>query len=437
MQNNKLTSNELRNFVSMEIIDQSTDLHRRFFAPLWPCLEASPRQRHCQEYSDKDFLEVGVSRVLMALQSGRDLLQRLALMREGTPGRSNFFESLKSQRRLRMVEDVAERLRHKCAGELPDALAQFPKLDEFDVYAGDGHSHEHACHDEAINGGKLCVTHLYTRNLRNGWMTHLSLCPVKEKGNHHDMAVLKSLPAAVLRQGAKRRRKVIYSYDRAAVDFGQWNHWKQRYGIYFISRTKETAVLSHQQCREFDPTNPINANVHSDEIVTAATSQHPLRRIVFWDVLEGVLYEFLTNEMTLPPGLIAHLYRMRWEIEKSFDEFKNKLQETKAWASSENAKCMQAHLICLAENLLLLLRHHLEVHENVRNEAEIKRRQERLDQAVAHVARNGGSVPLPLLKLQHLTQNSVKFIRWVATLLYLRVPWNRAVSQLRASYATL
>jgi hypothetical protein len=67
--------------LSMAIMDKSTELHRRFFAPLWPCLEASPRQRQCQEYSDKDFLEVGMSRVVIDCQSGRDLLQRLALMR--------------------------------------------------------------------------------------------------------------------------------------------------------------------------------------------------------------------------------------------------------------------------------------------------------------------------------------------------------------------
>jgi len=96
--------------------------------------------------------------------------------------------------------------------------------------------------------------------------------------------------------------------------------------------------------------------------------------------------------------------------------FKNNLQETKAWASSENAKRIQAHLVCLAENLILLLRHYLDANENVRNEAEIKRRQERLDLAVDHVARNGGSVPIPLLKFQHLTQSSVKIIRWVAYL---------------------
>ena len=76
--------NELEKNLSMAIMDKSTELHRSFFAPLWPCLEASPRQRQCQEYSDKDFLEVGMSRVVIDCQSGRDLLQRLALMRDGT-----------------------------------------------------------------------------------------------------------------------------------------------------------------------------------------------------------------------------------------------------------------------------------------------------------------------------------------------------------------
>jgi Transposase DDE domain len=421
----------------MEIIDHTSELHRRFFSPLWPCLEASPMQRECQDYTDRDFLEVGGSRVVMPLQSGRDLLQRLGLVRENVPQRSNFFEALKSGRRLAMVEDVAARLRKNCSASLPDALAQFAELDDFDIYAGDGHSHEHATHDERIEGTKLCVTHLYTRNLRNGWLSHLSLCPIKDKGNHHDMSVLKSLAPTLLRQGAKKGRKVLYVYDRACLDFPQWNRWKQGNGIYFISRTKESMVLSHQKCRDFERDNPININVHSDELVTAATSPNPLRRITFWDAIDKVSYEFLTNEMTLPPGLIAHLYKMRWEIEKSFDEFKNKLQETKAWASSENAKRLQANFICLAENLLLLLRHQLESEENVRNEAEIKRREERLNRTMTQVRKKGGRLPLALRRVQHLTQNSVKFIRWVATLLYLNIPWKRAVSRLRESYATL
>ena len=99
------------------------------------------------------------------------------------------------------------------------------------------------------------------------------------------------------------------------------------------------------------------------------------------------------------------------------DKLKNKLHDTKAWTSSHNAKQIQAHLICLTGNLLLPLRYSLEMHENIRNEAEIKRRQQRRTNAVTEVTKNGGKIPLPLLMLQDLTQTSVKFLRWVAALL--------------------
>jgi hypothetical protein len=35
-------------------------------------------------------------------------------------------------------------------------------------------------------------------------------------------------------------------------------------------------------------------------------------------------------------------------------QVKNKLGETKAWASSATAKAMQAHFLCLAHNLMIL-----------------------------------------------------------------------------------
>jgi hypothetical protein len=36
--------------------------------------------------------------------------------------------------------------------------------------------------------------------------------------------------------------------------------------------------------------------------------------------------------------VIVELYRQRWAVEKVFDQFKNKLREKKAWASSLEAK---------------------------------------------------------------------------------------------------
>ena len=71
--------------------------------------------------------------------------------------------------------------------------------------------------------------------------------------------------------------------------------------------------------------------VLGDELVS--TSQGvSVRRVRYYCAQRGEVFSFLTNECTLPPGVIAHLYRLRWEIEKTFDELKNKLGETKAWA---------------------------------------------------------------------------------------------------------
>ena len=61
---------------------------------------------------------------------------------------------------------------------------------------------------------------------------------------------------------------------------------------------------------------------------------------------------------------------------------KNNLHETNAWAPSNNAKQIQAHLIYLTENRILLLRHSFEIHENFRNEGEIKSWPQRPTKAV-------------------------------------------------------
>lgn len=62
-------------------------------------------------------------------------------------------------------------------------------------------------------------------------------------------------------------------------------------------------------------------------LVGTATSGLMVRRITFHDVVAERQFEFLTNvlESAVPPGVLAQLYRMRWGIEKSFDEVKNKL----------------------------------------------------------------------------------------------------------------
>jgi hypothetical protein len=149
------------------------------------------------------------------------------------PESSHFFETLKSKRRLDFVSELNARLVALGNAKLPDRLACFPCLDGFDVYASDGHFHEHACHDPRkgsskskvpadhnpegaerdVQGTHYAVAHLYARNLRSGLVTHLSIADQVTRKKEHEMRTLKRMSIAALRQNAPKGRKVLHIYD--------------------------------------------------------------------------------------------------------------------------------------------------------------------------------------------------------------------------------
>ena len=415
-------------------------LSTRFFSPLLDLLATCAHRRHCPELPDSDWLRLGVQRCLQPQASGRGFLQTLAAVAAPCrPENSHFFESLKSQRRLALCAEINARLCAHARSVLPDALAAFPALNNFDVHAGDGHFHAHAAHDPTDSKGvRLAVGHLYSRNLRSGCLSHLTVNDQLARKKEHDMRALKRLEIAALRQGAPKGRKVLYIWDRAGIDFKQWHKWKQGSGIYMLSRTKTNLKLLPCGDLVFDSSNEINAGVLRDELVGTATSGLMVRRITFHDVVAGRDFEFLTNvlESTVPPGVLAQLYRMRWEIEKSFDEIKNKLGEKKAWATSATAKSMQAQFICLSVNLLQLIEHELG-EQGIRNVPEEQRRAARLKQACEVATKAKSVLPKTLRLMQQITQHSVKLIRWVASQLWSSIPWEQACAVLRGLYAKL
>ena len=186
----------------------------------------------------------------------------------------------------------------------------------------------------------------------------------------------------------------------------------------------------------WDRTDPRNAGVLAEE--TVATSQGvSVRRVRYRCPLRGEEFSFLTSECTLPPGVIAHLYRLRWEIEKTFDELKNKLGETKAWASSPNAKAMQAHFLCMAHHLMICCEAQLEREHGVRNEAELARRAQRLEKEEKRLAKQRLVMPMLVRALQRLTVRSVKFIRWLRVQLFAQPHHGPDIAALRQLYAIL
>ena len=419
----------------------SSPLFTTLFAPLFTALKSCTQQRQCHVISDSDWLQIGALRALQDHPSGRAFLQHLDANDDlaiDAPTVGHFFESLKSQRRLDLCEETNAHITQAMTHELPDVFEPFETLANFDIYAGDGHSHASATHDarNPTDNSKLSVNHFYTLDLRTHALAHLTVADSIARKREHDMRALKRTSNATLRNGAKKGRKVIYVWDRAGIDFRQWYNWKQSSGIYFISRQKVNMTLETISPRAFDSDDTLNAGVQRDELVSSR-SEVTLRRVVYHDVARGEEFNFLTNEMTLAPGMIAHLYKMRWDIEKVFDDLKNKMEETKAWASSLTAKSMQAQFLCIVHNLLKILEHHLEKEHAIRNEAEIKRRKKRFEKVQATLHKRGHVMPLLAQIIQRVTQCSVKLIRWIRCHLFSTTCYERALKQLQRLYATL
>ena len=111
--------------------------------------------------------------------------------------------------------------------------------------------------------------------------------------------------------------------------------------------------------------------------------------------------------------MLAELYRRRWEIEKVFDEVKNKLAERRAWATSLEAKETQGHLVAIAHNLMVLYRRRLEDGGHVGDEAEAIRRSARSGSVERAASQAGRAASSLVLALRGATQSSVKLVRWL------------------------
>jgi len=423
----------------MDIISSITTapLATAFLAPLFAVLPGAGHQRSCPEISDPDWLVLGVARALDDKPSGRAFLQTHSVLLRDVPDKSRFFEALSSPRRLRLCKAVNELLAKSMNRSMPDPFAAFPALAAFDLYAGDGHFHAAAVHDPRDKEGVRHATgHVFLLNLRSQAMRHLDLCDPLTRRKEHEMHVIKRHHFDTLRGHAPKGRKVIIAYDRAILDYQLWQKAKDTAGLYFVSRPKANTALMRCGFRPFDKEDPVNAGVISDEQAAPAGTGKMIRRITWQDPDTGEIWQFLTNEMTLAPGLIVLIYRRRWDIEKVFDEFKNKLSEKKSWATSVAAKAAQANFMCLAHNLIVLYDYELEK-EGIRNEPEIKRRGQRLTARTEEVIKAERKMPSIISGVQWATQRSVKLIRWIRSLLWINLPLPQMHASLRELYSEL
>ncbi len=315
-----------------------------------------------------------------------------------------------------------------------DPFAKYPELNGYDIHAGDGHYHSSAVHDIRKDGKKHATQHFYSVDLRSHALRHLTVADTSgTRKREHDTRALKRLEITTLRQSAPKGRKVIYVWDRAGIDFFQWFKWKHLGGIYFISREKKNMAPMVIGEMYYDKKDPVNKGVQKFQIIGCAAGVI-MHRVVFKCPITGDTFNFVTSLRDIPPGLIAYLYRTRWDIEKIFDDIKNKLAEKKSWATSDIAKEMQAQFICIAHNLMMIFEGCIEK-EGIINELENIRRSNRLESVLANRKTKVKTLPDFLVQPKRATQRSVKFIRWLRNHLFMNTSWREALGPLQRIYA--
>jgi hypothetical protein len=414
----------------------SKTVFEKLIQPLSGLIHQCTHRRECKKLSDQQWIETGLLRILSNEYSGRAFLQKLFDSAGIVIKRSHFFETLKSKRRLNMGREVGSLLYEILRKDYShnDPFSCFSELCDYDIHAGDGHYHGAAVHDVKKFGKKYPTQHFYSVDLRTHALKHLTLADTSgTRKREHDTRALKRLDIKTLRQAAPKGRKVLYVWDKAGIDFMQWFKWKYAGGIYFISREKNNMELMVLADLDYDKTNPVNAGVQSYQLVGCSAGMS-IYRVIYRCPLSGDTYHFVTNVSKVSPGLIAYLYKTRWDIEKIFDEVKNKLFEKKAWATSDTAKSMQAQFICLAHNLMLIFEDWLKK-EGVDNEIENKRKIKRLKKSLTLAQLKKEALPIFLTTPKRPTQRSVKFIRWLRNNLFMNTSWRDAVGSLERIYA--
>jgi hypothetical protein len=231
----------------------------------------------------------------------------------------------------------------------------------------------------------------------------------------------------------KRHRPPLMILDPAFIDHEFWDQQSQlrECGALMITRAKDDIAPQRFEPRTFDRKDPVNHGIDTDCLVTFAGGQK-MRLIQYADPETATCYQFLTTDLELRPGVIAWLYLLRWRIEKVFDTAKNKLEETKAWATGDVARQIQGHCLALTHNLLVLFRGFLESDFDMRDEKLEEKRQHQLEQRQKKAQAKGLELHPLHWKMPSIVQLSLQFIRTLRNQILAKVTFCKALAQIRA-----
>jgi hypothetical protein len=130
----------------------------------------------------------------------------------------------------------------------------------------------------------------------------------------------------------------IYLMDRAYVDFERLHRLNEARAI-FVTRAKKNLRWRRRYSRPVDRSTGLvcDQTIVLTREESAEAYPAPLRRVKYRDPETGKLLVFLSNDFTLPALTIAHLYRLRWQVELFFKWIKQHLRIKAFFGTSANA----------------------------------------------------------------------------------------------------
>jgi Transposase DDE domain len=332
-----------------------------FFKPVVTALtKVNARVSNATALPMKIYLLVSCMRHLQGQKSMREQLQHLFHLadEEHMPiARSSYSDALNSEQRASVVANVVVQLIKIARACLPDRLSTITEIGSRRIYAVDGSYQTESAHYQRQtpkeggtdnHKGHMMLTFY---DVRLGVPIGVRI----ETKNRHELVVLKD-ELAEKKSCFTNIKGSLFVLDRAFIHMSFWDERKKQSDITMITRAKNNMAFTNIRSRAISAT-PVNEGVMQDDEVITACSKSIWRRIVY-KAPNGTDYTFLTNDVSVSPGVVAFLYLRRWDEEKCFDTWKNDFTCDKAWAKSVHGIYQQALFAVMATILSALFSQH-------------------------------------------------------------------------------
>jgi hypothetical protein len=158
----------------------------------------------------------------------------------------------------------------------------------------------------------------------------------------------------------------IYLFDRAYVDFERLHRLTEDRAI-FVTRAKKNLRWRRRYSRPVDRSTGLvcDQTIVLTRKESAEAYPATLRRVKYRDHETGKTLVFLTNDFTLPALTIAHLYRLRWQVELFFKWIKQHLRIKAFFGTSVNAVKTQIWVAISAYLLVAIARKRLGIERDL------------------------------------------------------------------------